>query len=332
VALTRELGLPDYRADQLRYWIYEKWATHLSEITVLPKDLRETLGRNWYLSSLDLLERRRSQDGTEKFLWAADDGETVESVFIPAEKRRTLCISSQAGCAMGCRFCHTAAIGLRRNLSAPEILNQLIEVGRRIRPARITHVVYMGMGEPLRNLDAVIPSLERVTSPRGLGMSKRRVTVSTSGYVPGIERLGREAPAVNLAVSLNAASDRVRDRLMPINRTYPLESLLSACRNFPLAPRRRITFEYVLISGINDRIEDARRLPGLLRGIPCKLNLIPINTAPDETLRPPPWERVLAFQEVLASAGMTATVRQSRGGDIEAACGQLRATREKGEG
>lgn len=318
-------GLPAYRAGQLLKWIYEKRAESIDEITVFSKNLRAELGKAAYISNLMLMERLLSWDGTEKFLFGLGDGETVESVLIPDDGRLTLCVSSQVGCAMGCGFCRTGMDGLRRNLKAHEIVDQLISSGRLVSPRRITNIVFMGMGEPLRNFDEVCESLRRITGL--MRISKRRITLSTSGVVPAISSLPGMAPLVNLAVSLNAATDKVRDRIMPVNRKYPLRDLLAACRKYSVGKRRRITFEYVMMVGVNDSIDDARRLVPLLRGIPSKVNLIPLNPFDGCGFEPSPEDRVLAFQEVLMQAGLTALIRKSKGQDILASCGQLRRGR-----
>lgn len=272
------------------------------------------------------MDRRTSSDGTGKFLFGLDDGESIESVLIPDDDRLTLCISSQAGCAMGCRFCLTGRMGLKRNLRAHEIADQVISACRLIAPAKITNVVFMGMGEPLANFDHVAEALWRITEL--MRISPRRITVSTSGVAPKIPELGEKAPAVNLAVSLNATTDTVRSRLMPVNKAYPLRVLLDACRAFPLPARRRITFEYVLLGGVNDTPEDAKRLAKLLKGIPSKVNLIPFNPYQEAEFGRPDDRRVLEFQDILVAAHITALIRKSKGRDILAACGQLKAKYE----
>jgi 23S rRNA (adenine2503-C2)-methyltransferase len=316
-------GLPKYRADQLLLWIYERYAEDLQEITEFSKALRTELAQTAVISNLDLAARQRSQDGTEKFLFSLEDGQTIESVLIPDKDRLTLCISSQAGCAMGCSFCLTGEIGLIRNLKAHEIVDQIISVNRRISPRRITNIVLMGMGEPLANFEEVVEALWRITGL--MGISKRRITLSTSGLVPKMIELPQRAPDVNLAVSLNATTDEVRSRIMPIDKTYPISELMSACRRYPLKPRRRITFEYVLIGGVNDTPADARRLVRMLRGIPCKVNLIPYNPDEQSSMKRPSEETVLAFQKTVADSNITVLVRESKGQDILAACGQLKA-------
>jgi 23S rRNA (adenine2503-C2)-methyltransferase len=329
--LAKSVGLPSYRAKQLLHWIYEKGATDINEITEFSKPLRERLSRTAYISNLELIKRQVSADGTEKFLFGLEDGNRIESVLIPEGHgppprgdRLTLCVSSQAGCALGCRFCITGRSGFARDLEAHEIVDQFLSARRKLPGDRaLTNIVFMGMGEPLNNLENVSEALWRLTGPAKF--SKRRVTVSTSGNVPGINRLPAMAPAVNLAVSLNAADDRTRDSLMPINKRYKLKDLFGALRRYPLPARGRITFEYVLIKDVNDRDEDARRLIKLLQGMRCKVNLIPFNESAGILFRAPSEGRVLAFQKILTDADLTALVRKSKGADIRAACGQLRA-------
>lgn len=320
---TEEAGLPGFRAGQLVHWIYEKYASDISEITEFSKALRSALAGLAYISNLRLASRLRSSDGTEKFLFSLEDEETIESVLIPDEDRLTLCISSQVGCAMGCKFCLTGKLGLIRNLKAFEIVDQVIAVNRLILPRRITNIVLMGMGEPLSNLGEVAEALWRITGY--MGISKRRITLSTAGLVPGMALLAQKAPEVNLAVSLNASTDRERDEIMPVNKRYPLKTLLAACRKFPLRPGRKITFEYVLISGVNDSVDDAARLAKLMRGLRCKINVIPLNPHSESGLKRPSDRTVLEFQKVLVGSGLTALIRESKGQDILAACGQLRA-------
>ncbi len=315
-------GLPKYRADQLLNWIYERYASSLEEITEFSKDLRTSLGEVSYIGNLAVVKRQRSSDGTEKFLFGLEDGQTIESVLIPEKDRLTLCISSQVGCAMGCSFCLTGKSGLIRNLRAWEIFDQILSVNRLIKPKKITNIVLMGMGEPMANFEEVVDALKRIISFTGI--SKRKITLSTSGLAPKILDLPKAAPDINLAISLNATTDTVRDRLMPINRKYPIRVLIDALRRYPLKPRRIITIEYVLISGINDSVEDARRLVILLKGIRCKVNLIPLNPHEGSDLQRPSDVSVLAFQKVLTDNNMTALIRESKGQDILAACGQLR--------
>jgi 23S rRNA (adenine2503-C2)-methyltransferase len=327
VDFVEGLGLPRYRAGQLLHWMYSRNAESLTEITEFSLALRADLAERACISNLALLQRLQSDDGTEKYLFGLEDGSMIESVLIPDEGRLTLCISSQVGCAMGCLFCQTGKMGLTRNLRSHEIVDQIVAANRMLAPERrVTNIVLMGMGEPLANFGEVVDALWRITDL--LGISKRRITLSTSGVVPRMAELPARAPEVNLAVSLNATTDQSRSLLMPVNKRYPLNSLLEACRRYPLSPRRRITFEYVLVGGINDSPEDARRLAGLLKKIRCKVNLIPLNPAKGENLRPPSEKSVLEFQEILLTGNITALIRKSKGRDILAACGQLRAARE----
>lgn len=331
-SFVHESGLPAFRVKQLIHWIYEKYAGSINDITEFSKNLRESLLEKAYISNLELLKRQTSKDRTEKFLFKLEDGESIESVLIPDKDRLTLCISSQVGCAMGCRFCLTAKLKLKRKLKAHEIVDQIISANRHLKsgtdgrtksPRVLTNIVFMGMGEPLANFDEVVESLWRMTE--FMKISKRRVTLSTAGIAPRIPELSNAGPRVNLAVSLNATTDEVRNRLMPINKKYPIKSLLDACRRFPLEPRRRITFEYVMLAGINDTTDDARRLIKLLKGIPCKVNIIPFNPYEGSEYRRPEDETVLQFQKILLDGNITALIRKSKGEDILAACGQLKA-------
>lgn len=324
-AFVAGLNLPSFRTKQLTHWIYERYASSIEAVTEFSKELREKLSCRAYISNLELLKKERSNDGTEKFLFLLEDGESVESVLIPDKDRLTLCISSQVGCAMMCKFCLTGRLRLKRNLKAHEIVDQVIAANRLSGPGpgRITNIVFMGMGEPLENFDETVEALHRLTGL--MKISKRRITLSTSGIVPRLRDLAAKAPAVNLAVSLNATTDGVRDRIMPINKKYPIKALLDACRKFPLEPRRRITFEYVMLDHVNDSPEDARRLTKLLKGIASKVNLIPFNPYEGSELRRPPDDRILEFQKILLDANMTVLIRKSKGPDILAACGQLKA-------
>jgi 23S rRNA (adenine2503-C2)-methyltransferase len=322
-SFMKEAGFPAFRARQLIHWIYERFAASIDLITEFSGKMQSDLSEKAYISNLDLLDRQTSMDGTEKFLFKLEDGETIESVLIAHEERLTLCISTQAGCALGCKFCLTGELGLKRNLKPHEIVDQVISVSRLILPERITNVVMMGMGEPLANPDAVIEALVRMI--KLVRIAPRRITVSTAGVAPGIKTLGEKVPQVMLAVSLNATTDEVRDAIMPVNKTYPIKRLLEVCRNYPLQPRRRITFEYVLLKGINDTPADAKRLVRLLRGIPSKINLIPFNPCEGSQYERPDEESVLEFQQILLQADVTVIIRKSKGQDILAACGQLRA-------
>jgi 23S rRNA (adenine2503-C2)-methyltransferase len=319
------LGKEKYRAKQIFKWLYQKGAVSFEEMTNLSKDFRNELADRARISNLEPETIEVAGDGTKKYLFVLEDGASVESVLIPEEGRATLCLSTQVGCAMGCRFCLTGTFQLQRNLSCSEIVNQVCAIRK---SEQVTNIVLMGMGEPLANLENVVRALTILISPDGFQLSNRRVTVSTSGLVPEMEMLGR-AVTVNLAVSLNATTDEQRDLLMPINRKYPLSALIEACRNFPLPNRRMITIEYVMIRGINDSLEDAKRLVRLLRGIPVKVNLIPFNEFEDCEYRTPEQGSIDRFHSFLLDKNITVITRSSRGADISAACGQLRAKLEK---
>ena len=321
-------GQRPFRADQIRRWIYLRQTDRFDDMTNLGKPLRADLEAAFANPRLQVDEEATSQDGSRKLLFRLPDGHHIETVIIPEKSHYTLCISSQVGCSQGCRFCMTARGGLVRNLSAGEIISQVRDVQQRVRAEGgldLTNIVFMGMGEPLANYRNVVQALEVITDGDfGLKISSRRVTVSTAGLVPRMADLGRDTRA-NLAVSLNATDDDTRTRLMPINRKYPLADLMAACRRYPLPPRRKITFEYILMKGVNDSMDDARRLVKLLRPIKAKVNLIPFNEHPGSDFMRPDPARIIRFQEFLAGHHYTAIVRHSKGQDIGAACGQLRA-------
>jgi 23S rRNA (adenine2503-C2)-methyltransferase len=322
-AWAKEQGLPAYRARQLRHWVFKARVRGFEEMTDVPKHLRARLVDTARINHLEEIKREVSRDGTLKVLFALDDGYTIETVLLPERGHFTLCVSSQAGCAMNCLFCLTGKQGLKRNLTAAEIVDQVVQVKRTMEdPDRLTNLVLMGMGEPLANYDAVVKALDNLIAEDGMNFSHRTVTLSTCGLVPQIQRLGKDT-RVNLAVSLNAADDETRSRLMPINRTYPLAKLLPALKAFPLPNRRMITFEYILIQGMNDGDKDALKLVSLLRGLRAKINLIPLNPHPGLPMEAPTPERILQFQEILVRNHFTAIVRKSKGQDISAACGQL---------
>lgn len=318
-------GERPFRGDQLYRWIYARGEERFAEMTVLSLELRERLEAS-FLSRLPLTVSSTvdSPDGTRRYLMALErDGLAVEAVFIPDGHRRTVCLSTQVGCRRGCRFCRTATVGFRRSLEAGEIVGQFMAIRRGIGELKGWNVVLMGMGEPLDNAEATCRAIALLADPAGLAVSHNRITLSTVGVVPELERLGQLPVMPKIAVSLNAATDEVRNRLMPVNRRYPLADLMAACRKLPLRSGNRITFEYVLLSGVNDSDEDARRLPRLLAGIPCKVNLIPFNPFPGARFAPPPQERVERFQQLLHDASVSSTIRRSRGAGIGAACGQL---------
>jgi 23S rRNA (adenine2503-C2)-methyltransferase len=324
-ALAESLGAPRYRGRQLARWIFTRGVTDLEAMTDLPRDFRTAVAAQASVELPEIERRTPSQDGSHKLVLRYADGARVQAVLMPDGDRLTLCVSTQVGCGFGCAFCYTGTMGLERNLSAGEIVAQVMVARQGLAPgARITHVVYMGMGEPLANYSATVKSLRLFTDPHAFGFSPRRITISTVGLVSGIERLARESLKVNLAISLHATSNEIRDRIMPVNRGFAIEELLAACRRFPLPFRQRMTFEYVLLDGVNDAVEDARRLVRLLKGIRGKINLIPFNDWEGSGFARPPLPRILAFQAVLLEHGLTATIRWSKGEDIGAACGQLR--------
>jgi 23S rRNA (adenine2503-C2)-methyltransferase len=350
----KEIKQARYRAQQIFHWVYQRYQTDWDQMSDLSKDLRVWLKENIQVFRLSERHSSQAMDGTHKFLWNLTDSKTIESVIIPAalqEKtddafeveegsemafagrpvnssatqphwgRLTACISSQVGCAMACKFCLTGVQGLDRHLQVHEIVTQIFELRTR---APITNIVFMGMGEPLHNLENVVKACQILLDQDGLNFSKRKVTVSTSGLVPAIEELGKRVD-VSLAISLNGTTDEQRSAIMPVNKKWNIEKLLTACRNYPLGSHRRITFEYVMLKGINDSLEDAARLVKLVRGIPSKINLIPFNEHSGSEFKRPSDTVIREFQKYLLDRELTATVRISRGRDILAACGQLRS-------
>ena len=333
-AFCEGLGEKRFRATQLFRWIHQRGVADFGQMSDLAKSLREKLAGRAVVAGLPVISQHESKDGTIKWLFDVGGGNAVESVFIPEDDRGTLCISSQAGCAVGCRFCSTGHQGFSRNLSTGEIVAQLwfaehflrkhLKTDERV----ISNVVMMGMGEPLQNYDRLVPALRTMLDDHGYGLSRRRVTVSTSGVVPMIERLARDCP-VALAVSLHAPTDELRSHLVPLNRKYPIDELLRTCTAYlASAPRDFITFEYCMLDGVNDAPEHAQALIALVRrhgaeGLRCKFNLIPFNPFPQSGLLRSPLPRVLAFGKLLNDAGIVTTVRKTRGDDIDAACGQL---------
>jgi 23S rRNA (adenine2503-C2)-methyltransferase len=321
-----ELGAPRYHARQIFAWIHRRGVTDFAAMSDLPKALRARLADAWTVGTPTLTRKDVSTDGTTKYLFELADGTRIESVYIPDTPAQTFCISSQVGCAMACAFCLTGKMGLTRQLTAAEIEGQVRVLAHDLglaAPDRAFNIVVMGMGEPLHNYDATLKALRIVGDPAGFGVPARRITLSTVGLVPGIEKLGREPFMPNLAISLHASHEDQRNALVPVNRKYDLDALIEACKRFPVARRSRITFEYVLLKGVNDTPEDARRLVKLLDGIKGKINLLPLNAAPGIPFERPDDGRVNAFAKILADKGLTVSVRKSRGRDIRAACGQL---------
>lgn len=325
--LTRwmeEHGEKPFRARQVFQWLYQRRARGFEEMTDIAKPLRARLAEHFAIGGLEQDACVPSSDGSRKFAFRLEDGKRIESVLMPNATHYTLCISTQVGCAMGCDFCMTARMGLERNLTTGEIVQQVVECAREIEDGKILrNVVFMGMGEPFHNYDNLVRAIAILNEDFGFGLSWRRMTVSTSGLVPAIRRFGQERVRANLAISLNATTDEVRNRLMPVNRRWNIAQLLAACREFPQDSRYRLTFEYILIRGVTDSLVDARRLVRLLHGLKCKVNLIPYNAGPDSPYQAPPLEHVREFQETLLNKGLLATVRISKAQDIAGACGQL---------
>jgi len=325
-AQMADLGKAKFRGLQVYKWLWQRGATTFDEMSNISKETRRQLAERYAISFLGEHERKHSEDGTIKFVWECGDGAHIESVFIPDGRRNTLCMSTQVGCAMACSFCLTGDLGLVRQLRPSEIANQPLQVQRTLEElgieARISNLVLMGMGEPLHNLKNVLPALEICLDEDALNYSHRKITVSTVGMVHKLPELAAALP-VNLAVSLNATTDAQRDAVMPINRRFDIGALLAACREFPLPSGKRITFEYVMMGGFNDSMEDAARLAKLMQGLKAKVNLIPYNENPDRDIRRPDDARVRAFQHYLMGKGINCSVRQTRGQDISAACGQL---------
>jgi len=318
-------GQPRFRGAQIYHGIYNRRERDFARLTDLGRGFREFLASHCSVAYPTVEREFVSRDGSVRYLLGLEDGSAIEAVYMPEENRATLCLSSQVGCAVDCRFCFTALVGVKRNLSAGEIVGQALAIAtaQRIAPKSRLSVVFMGQGEPLLNLGPVMKAVNILADEAGCGVALRRITISTSGIVPRIYDLGREPVRPNLAVSLNASTDEQRTALMPINRKYPLRDLLEACRAYPLRPRERLTFEYVMLDGLNDSEADAARVATLLRGIPSRVNLIPYNPGEGLPYRPSPHARVLKFQQALKGRRVPTFIRISRGRDIMAACGQL---------
>jgi 23S rRNA (adenine2503-C2)-methyltransferase len=328
--LAEDLGASRYRGRQLAAWLFKKGVSDWDEMTNLPKELRARLAESAAVERPQVNRIISSQDGSRKLIFRLADGALIHSVLIPDEDRLTLCLSTQVGCGFACAFCFTGTMGLVRNLTAGEIVGQLAGSAS-VFPAgtRVTHLVFMGMGEPLANYAETVKAIRIFTDPDGFGYSPRRITLSSVGLVGGIKKLAKENLNVNLAISLHATTDALRERLMPVNRGWSLEDLLAACRRFPLPVRRRMTFEYLLLDRVNDSPEEALRLARLIKGIRAKVNLIPFNPWEGSEFRRPPLHKIMAFQETLLERGILATIRWSKGEDIGAACGQLGEPRLK---
>jgi 23S rRNA (adenine2503-C2)-methyltransferase len=329
------LGRPRFHGRQLFQWVHKRGITDFGEMTDLGRDLRSTLATEFRIVTPDVVRRERSLDGTTKFLLRLEDGQLIESVFIPDTPSDTFCLSTQVGCAMRCGFCLTGKMGIIRNLTAGEIAGQVRVLARELGMLQSRfNIVLMGMGEPLHNYDATMKALRILADEHGLSVNPRRITLSTVGVLPALERLATEPLMPNLAISLHATTEDQRDLLVPINRKYGLKELLDTCRKFPVKRRERITFEYVMLKDVNDSDDDARRLVRLLNGIRAKVNLLPLNEAAGIPYERPSDARVNRFAQILAERGLVVSVRKSRGRDIRAACGQLitESTRQKSPG
>jgi 23S rRNA (adenine2503-C2)-methyltransferase len=327
--VVASLGEASFRAKQLFNWIYDKKVTDFSQMSNLSKDLRDKLVDRAYISQLEVIASQESKDGTIKYLFELEDGQRIESVFMPyQDNRRSVCISTQVGCGMGCNFCATGLNGLTRNLISGEIINQIISIAR-LRDEEISNVVLMGMGEPLANYKQVLKAISLMNDGNGLNIGMRKITLSTCGLVPQIKSLAEEDLQLTLAISLHASNNRLRSQMMPINDRYPLEDLLESCRYYIEKTGRRISFEYSLVKGVNDSPKDARELAKLLSGILCHVNLIPINQVEGLEYSKPDRNRINNFKAELEQEGIAVTVRVERGADIAAACGQLQAKEAK---
>ncbi len=322
--LKEHLGLESYRAKQIISWVYRERVHDFEPMTDISKDARKKLAERYQISRPKIITRQISKDGTRKYLFELADGERIESVLIAQTKRNTLCVSSQVGCAIGCKFCRTALMGLKRHLKTHEILGQVLAV-KEDAPEDFSNLVFMGMGEPLHNLDNVTRAVRILNDDLGLYMAPRKITISTSGLVPAIKKLAEVNIPARLAVSLNATDNETRTRLIPINKKFPLEVLFKALHDYPADKRRCITIEYVMLRDVNDTVADLKRLPKLLKGLHVKLNLIPYNENAGLGFHAPTDENIQRWQKTLLSAGINTRIRWSKGEDIDAACGQLQA-------
>jgi 23S rRNA (adenine2503-C2)-methyltransferase len=335
--LIISMGEPAYRARQLLAWVYQRLAVSIDEMTDLPQAFRQKLAQQVNLHTLTPIHEARAKDGTVKILFNLKDGKTVETALMKfpstgGKHRYTVCISTQVGCPIGCPFCATGQQGFERNLTQGEIIDQVLYFARYLQDKtigregeRIKNIVFMGMGEPLVNYGALWQAIEMLNSPDGFGLSARSMTISTAGLIPGIERLSNEKLQVGLAISLHASDNKLRDKLVPINKKYPLEELIPACREYFACTGRRVSFEYALFNGVNDSIVQAQSLADLIQGMNCHVNLISANQTTNQKMQPSPRNTVLAFQQELKNRGINCTLRLSRGQDIDAGCGQLRS-------
>lgn len=323
-AVFKGWRIPAFHTRQIFAWIYKKGATDFNQMTNLSLDLRKSLEENFYISGLKVIKALRSQDGTEKFLFGLKDENLIEAVSIPTQDRITACLSSQVGCKFSCTFCASGIRGFKRNLASGEILEELCHLKNNAKDRRITHVVFMGTGEPLDNYDNILKAIRILNAKYAFNIGSRRITISTNGLIPAIKKLADEKLQIELSISLHAGTDETRSRLMPINKLYPLKELISACKVYTHRTNRQITFEYVLIKGINSDLPSAQKLSTILKGLNCKVNLIICNPVEGLKIEPPNRLETALFNDYLVKSGIHVTLRKSRGQDIEAACGQLR--------
>jgi 23S rRNA (adenine2503-C2)-methyltransferase len=316
---------PAFHAKQIYSWIYKRGVLDFDQMTDLPSQLRRLLKENFFLSGLKLIKVLESKDETKKFLFELQDGNFIEAVTIPVQKRLTGCISVQVGCKFGCRFCASGLLGFKRNLTSAEMIEEVIHLINNVKDKKLTHLVFMGIGEPLDNYDNVLRAIRIINSCEGLHIGARRITISTCGLIPEIERLSKENLQIELSISLHAADDRTRSLIMPVNKIYPLAELIKACQDYIKKTNRQLTFEYVLIKGVNSDLQSAKNLGKILKNLKlCKVNLIPANSIKELKIEPPNKLEILFFRDTLLKLGVNATLRRPRGQDIDAACGQLR--------
>lgn len=328
--LLKDWGEPAFHATQVFSWLYKKGESDFSKMSDLPEELRKILNKNLKLRSIVLKEKVKSIDGTEKFLFKLNDANYIEAVSIPMEKRVTGCVSTQAGCKFSCRFCASGSRGFKRDLTVSEIIDQALYLKNNSQSRKLTHLVFMGTGEPLDNYDNVLKAVRIINSPEGLNIGSRRITISTCGIIPGIKRLAEEGLQIELSISLHAADDKTRSILMPLNKKYPLKDLIQACREYIKKTNRQLTFEYILIKGVNSDLQNAKNLIKILKDLRLsKVNLIAANPVKELKIGPPNKSEILMFRDYLLKSGLNVTLRKGRGEDIEAACGQLRLRYEK---
>ncbi|MFW5980014.1 MAG: 23S rRNA (adenine(2503)-C(2))-methyltransferase RlmN [Halanaerobiales bacterium] len=330
----KQNNIKSYRSQQIFNWIYQNRVENFSKMTNLTTNLRSRLGKLSYTTKLKLVNKNIAQDGTIKYLWQLDDKEKIESVYLPyADGRKSTCISTQVGCAMNCIFCATGQQGFTRNLKTGEIIDQVLAMERDLDfNGKISNIVFMGMGEPMNNLEAVLKALNIFNNPDGLNIGMRKMTISTAGIIPGIKKIAKVNKQVGLAVSLNAPNEKLRNKIMPVNKKYPLQELLDTVNYYVEKTKRRVTFEYVIIDNVNDKIKHAKQLVNKIKNINCHVNLIPVNPVKNLNVKKPPISRVKKFKDILIKNGIKTTIRKERGSDIKAACGQLKHKNTKGRG